>query len=155
MNAANPFVFSKLFTDLTGRKVNVVAADDMCQTHCPKAYGLFDIAGSEDTILIKMDLALLGSLGGVLVGIPEALVKQQVAQQSLDEMLRDAMHEVLNITSSVLLRSRRAVLRRMLTDANTGEALCSDFLNEPHSQRRFHATMAGYPSGELCVFTKL
>lgn len=155
MNAMNPFIFSQLFSNLTGRKVNVVEADDMCQMHCPKAYGLFDIVGSDHTILIKMDLVLLGSLGGVLVGIPEALVKQQVANRSIDEALRDAMHEVLNITSSVLLQQKRAVLRRMITDVQIGELLCSDFIDGPHSQRRFYASMPGYPSGELCIFNKL
>lgn len=153
--SATPFALSQLLSDLTGRKVNVVDASDLTNSSAAKAYGIYEVVPQNDTMLIKVDLPLLGSLGGVLVGLPDTIVKQQIAQEPLDETLRDAMHEVLNIVSKVLTKHGRAILKQMLADKVSGEAFTSEFVQQPHTQRRFHVTMNGYPGGEINIFSTL
>ncbi|MDE1152035.1 MAG: hypothetical protein PW788_05795 [Micavibrio sp.] len=157
MNAAagTPFAFSQLFTDLTGRRVTVASGDDLFLNHGSKAYGVYEVVGTPDTILLTVDLPLLGSLGGVLVGLPDTVVRQQLTERPIDDALTDAMREVLNIVSSVLTRHKRAVLKQMVTDAFLGDSLTSEFTLEPHTLRRFHVTMTGYPSGEISMLTRL
>jgi hypothetical protein len=152
---ATPFLLSQLFTDLTGRRVSVVDAAELMPSTAAKAYGIYEVVPGNAILLLKVDLPLLASLGGVLVGLPESIVKQQISQQPLDETLRDAMHEVLNITSKVLTKHGRAVLREMITDKTSGDAFTTEFIQQPHAQRRFYTTMNGYPAGEITLFTAI
>jgi hypothetical protein len=147
----SPFALSRLLSDLTGRKVQVVEAGTKPASAQPATVGVFIVHPSGSTIVMKTDTLLLGALGGALAGLPEAIVKQQVAG-TLDETLRDAMHEVLNVTSSVLTTKGRAVLQQMVTEKPQADALTRDASERAHLRVRYNASLPGCPSGDIVIY---
>lgn len=145
------FALTRLLSDLTGRKVQVAESDGETDARTPSCVGTYTVQPESSSIVIKIDTLLLGSLGGALAGLPEALVKQQVAS-SIDEMLRDAMHEVLNITSSALTTEGRAVLKSMMTEKQQVDAASREAFSRSHTRVYYSATISGYPGGNIALY---
>src|ERR1700730_16076772 len=97
MSEPTPFVLSKLFTELIGRKVTFTQTTAAAETKVKQMYGIYTVFPHETAIVIKSDLPLLGSLAGVLVGLPDSAVKEHLAATPGEEILGDWIHEVLNI----------------------------------------------------------
>src|SRR5271163_2620811 len=95
------YALSKHLSELVGRKVAFAVTAAAAETKIKQIYGIYTVLPYETAVLIKTDLPLLGSLGGVLVGLPDSAVKEHLAASPMDELMRDAMHEVLNVTSTV------------------------------------------------------
>ncbi|MEZ2346835.1 hypothetical protein [Terriglobus sp. RCC_193] len=144
------FALSHLLSDLVGRKVQVVEADFEGDTKA-SSVGTYAVQPEGSTIVMKIDTLLLGSLGGALAGLPEALVKQQVSS-GIDEMLRDAMHEILNVTSSALTTEGRAVLKSMMTEKPQVDAASREAFGRSHTRVYYSATISGYPGGSIALY---
>jgi hypothetical protein len=145
------FALSRLLSDLTGRKVQVVEADGETDTRMPSSIGTYTVQPEGSGIVMKIDTLLLGSLGGALAGLPEALVKQQVSS-GIEEMLRDAMHEVLNVTSSALTTEGRAVLKSMITEKSQADIASREALKRSYTHAHYSATISGYPGGNIALY---
>jgi hypothetical protein len=52
----------------------------------------------------------------VLVGLPDPTVKERLGASPIEELLRDAIYEVLNIASTIFTSEDRAVFSKMMTD---------------------------------------
>jgi hypothetical protein len=145
------FALSQLFTELIGRKVQVVEAGGKPASTAPASIGVYMVHPGGSAIVIRIDTMLLGALGGALAGIPEALVREEIAS-GLGELLLDAMHEVLNVASSALGTGGRAVLSRMVTDRLQAEAAARAAFARAHVRARFSATISGYPGGDIALY---
>src|ERR1700761_8398365 len=116
MAQPTPFALSKLLSELIGRKVTFAQTTVAPETKIKQMYGIYTVLPHETAIVVKADLPLLGSLGGVLVGLPDSTVKEHLAATPVEELLRDAIHEVLNISSTVVTNEGRAVFVKMTAD---------------------------------------
>jgi hypothetical protein len=152
MSEPTPYVLSKLFTDLTGRKVTFTQTTAAAETKVKQMYGIYAVLPRETAIVIKSDLALLGSLAGILVGLPDSVVKEHLAATPVEELLRDAIHEVLNITSAVITTEGRAVFVKMVTDPIHIDGAAGQVFKKPDHRSYFNVSVDGYQGGKFTIF---
>jgi hypothetical protein len=152
MSEPTPFALSKLFTDLIGRKVTFTQTTAAAETKVKQMYGIYRVLPNETAIVVKSDLPLLGSLAGVLVGLPDAAVKDHLAATPVEELLRDAIHEVLNITSAVITHQGRAVFVKMVTDPMFLDGEAGKVFKKPDHRSYFNVLVDGYQGGKFTIF---
>ena len=152
MSEPTPFALSKLFTDLIGRKVTFTQTTAAAETKVKQMYGIYRLLPGETAIVVKSDLPLLGSLAGVLVGLPDAAVKDHLAATPVEELLRDAIHEVLNITSAVITHEGRAVFVKMVTDPILIDGEAGKVFKKPAHRSYFNVLVDGYQGGKFTIF---
>jgi hypothetical protein len=152
MSEPTPFVLSKLFTELIGRKVTFTQTTAAAETKVKQMYGIYTVFPHETAIVIKSDLPLLGSLAGVLVGLPDSAVKEHLAATPVEELLRDAMHEVLNITSAVITHEGRAVFVKMVADPILLDGEAGKVFKKPDHRSYFNVLVDGYQGGKFTIF---
>jgi hypothetical protein len=152
MAEATPFALTKLYTELLDRRVSVTDASDRASSDGRKAYTVYDLAGRGSQVFLQVDFDLLGSLGGALAGIPDVIVKERLAAGAQDEPLRDAMHEVLNITSAAITEAR-AVLRSMELDEAKGRVMARELAGIRMVKSRFLVAIPGYTGGQMAFFS--
>jgi hypothetical protein len=152
MSEPTPFALSKLFTDLIGRKVTFTQTTAAAETKVKQMYGIYRFLPGETAIVVKSDLPLLGSLAGVLVGLPDAAVKDHLAVTPVEELLRDAIHEVLNITSAVITQEGRAVFVKMVTDPMFLDGEAGKVFKKPDHRSYFNVLVDGYQGGKFTIF---
>jgi hypothetical protein len=152
MVETTPFALTKLYSDLFDRRVSVTDASDRASSGGRKAYAIYDVAGHGSQVFLQVDFELLGSLGGALAGIPDILVKERLAVNMRDEPLCDAMHEVLNITSTVLTTGVRAVLRTMELDEAEGRIFASELASNRMAKSRFLISIPSYTGGQMACY---
>ena len=153
MADSTPFALSQLFTNLIDRRVAVMEASEREATQCRKSFASYEVGDHKATILLQIDFDLLGSLGGALAGMPDAIIKQNLKVTPVDETLRDAMHEILNIVSAVITTEARAVLKKMELDETKGRAMATNFRQTtPNFANRYQATIPNYTGGQLEIF---
>jgi hypothetical protein len=147
-----PFALSKLFTDLIGRKVTFTQTTAAAETKVKQMYGIYRVLPGETAIIVKSDLPLLGSIAGVLVGLPDAAVKEHLAATPVEELLRDAIHEVLNIASAVITHQGRAVFVKMVADPVLIDGEAGKVLKKPDHRSYFNVLVEGYQGGKFTIF---
>ncbi len=113
MADATALSLSRFFSDLTGRPVSFSIAAASSAVKGPQMYGLYDFADEAKPLLLRIHLHTLAVLGGALLGVPEEVAIERAQQSSVDEPLRDAMHEILNIASTAISPDIRIVFRSM------------------------------------------
>jgi len=91
MPEPTPYILSRCFSQLIGRKVTFVQTTFAPDTKIKKMYGIYTLLPHETAIIVKADLQLLGSFGGALVGLPDSAVKEHLRVAPVDELLRDAI----------------------------------------------------------------
>jgi hypothetical protein len=155
MSEPTPYALSKLFTDLIGRKVTFTQTPAAAETKVKQMYGIYRVLPGETAIIIKSDLPLLGSLGGVLVGLPDSVVKEHLAATPVEELLRDAIHEVLNIASAVVTSSGRAIFVKMVADPILIDGEAVKVFKKPDHRSYFSVLVDGYQGGKFTIFSPL
>jgi hypothetical protein len=153
MSEPTPFALSKLFTNLIGRKVTF-AQTTLAADKGQQIFGIYTVLPGETAVVVKADLALLGSLGGVLVGLPDSVVKEHLAATPLEELMRDAIHEILNIASTAVTPEGRAVFTKMVTDPLFIDGAAGTMLKKPEYKSYFNVTVDGYQGGKFQVFSQ-
>jgi len=154
MSEPTPFALSKHLTDLIGRKVTFAQTVVAPETKIKQMYGIYTVLPYETAIVIKADLPLLGSLGGVLVGLPDSEVKKHLAATPVEELLRDAIHEILNISSTVVAYEGRAVFVKMITDPIMIDGAAGAVLKKPDRKSYFNVLVDGYQGGKFAIFSQ-
>jgi hypothetical protein len=112
-------------------------------------------AGFETAVVVKADLPLLGALAGVLVGLPDSAVKERLAVSPIEELLRDAIYEVLNIASTVVTTEGRAVFTKMLADPGLIDGNAGKLLKKPDHRSYFNVLVDGYQGGKCTIFSQV
>lgn len=153
MSEPTPFALSKLFTELVGRKVTFAQTTATPETKIKQVYGIYNVLPYETAVIVKSDLPLLGSLAGVLVGLPDSEVKEHLKANPIEELLRDAIHEVLNIASAVITTEGRAVFNRMVADAAYIDGAAGQVFKKPDHRSYFNVTVDGYQGGKFTIFS--
>jgi hypothetical protein len=154
MSEPNAFNLSKHLSDLIGRKVSFAVAPASAESKIKQIYGIYTVLPYETAVLVKADLPLLGSLAGVMVGLPDSAVKEHLAATPMDELMRDAMHEVLNVTSTVVSKEGRPVFKKMVSDASLIDGAAGKLLAKPDHRSYFNVTVDGYQGGKFNLFAQ-
>jgi hypothetical protein len=154
MAGITAFALSQLMSQLTGRDVGFTLRLKPPPSRAKQVFGVYKVLPTDDLIVVKMDMPLLGSFGGCLLGLPADVVLGRLKTTPLDEVLRDAMHEVLNVLSSALVLKNRVVLQSMHTEESllSGQAL--DTLKKPLVTSCFDVSMKGYGAGDLRIMSQ-
>jgi len=154
MSEPTPYALSKHLTELIGRKVTFTQTVVAPETKIKQMYGIYTVLPHETAIVVKADLPLLGSLGGILVGLPDSAVKEHLAATPIEELLRDAIHEVLNITSTVVTNEGRAVFVKMMADPILIDGAAAKVLKKPDRRNYFNVVVDGYQGGKFTIFSQ-
>lgn len=155
MAEPKPLTIAELFTGLTGRAVNFTQVLKPPMTKATQAYGIYLIKPTDSTRIVQLDLPLLGSFGGSLLGLPSETVKERLASTAGDEPLRDAMHEVLNVASTIVSIDNRAIFQTMHLDAATTPKGTLESLKNPAFRSYFNVTVSGYEGGSFSIFAPI
>jgi hypothetical protein len=154
MAEPTPLTLSHMFTQLIGRKVTFAPATIAAETKIKQMYGIYSVLPQESALIVKADLPLLGSLAGVMVGLPDSAVKESLSVSPVEEVLRDAIHEVLNVTSAVVTNEGRAVFTSMVTDTTLIDGAAGKLFKKPDRKTYFNVTVDGYQGGKFTIFTQ-
>jgi hypothetical protein len=154
MSEPTPLSLSHHFTQLIGRKVTFAPTTIAPETKIKQMYGIYNVLPHETAIVVKADLPLLGSLAGVMVGLPDSAVKECLAKSPLEEVLRDAIHEVLNVASAALTNEGRAVFARMVTDTGLIDGVAGQLFKKPDRRTYFNVLVDGYQGGKFTLFAQ-
>lgn len=152
MAEPTPFALAQLFTQLIGRKVTFAQTTAAPETKVKQMYGIYNVLPDDLPVVVKADLPLLGSLAGVMVGLPDAAVKDHLKVSPVEELLRDAIHEVLNIASTVVTTEGRAVFTRMVADPALIDGAAGKLLLKPGHRSYFNVLVDGYQGGKFTIF---
>jgi hypothetical protein len=154
MSEPTPFALSKLFTQLIGRKVTFAQTTAAPETKVKQMYGIYTVLPHETAIVVKTDLPLVGSLAGVLVGLPDSAVKERLGVTPMEELLRDGIHEVLNIASAVITTEGRAIFTKMVADPAFIEGAAGKTFKKPDHRSYFNVLVDGYQGGKFTIFSQ-
>ena len=116
MAEPTPLSLSQFFSELTGRHVNFALAVNPPASKAKLLYGAYTVQPEGRPLLLKIAAKTLGLLGGSLLGMPEDTSIERAQETPLNDPLRDAMHEVLNIASTAIMDNNRVVFQSMARD---------------------------------------
>ncbi|MGA2671850.1 MAG: hypothetical protein ABSE99_01370 [Terracidiphilus sp.] len=151
MAEVSPYVLSRCFSQLTGRKVAFVQTKFSLDMKIRQIYGIYALPPNDMAIIVKADLQLMGSIAGALVGLPDAAVKEHLKVSPIEELMRDAISEVFNIAATVISTEGRAVFTKMVTDPAYIEGPAAKVYKEPFHRSYFTVTVEGYQGGRFAV----
>jgi hypothetical protein len=116
-------------------------------------YGIYTVLPHETAIVVKVDLQLLGSIAGALVGLPDQAVKEHLRATPMEELLRDAISETLNIAAASVTTEGRAVFTKMVTDPAYIDGAAEKVFKEPFHRSYFTVSVDGYQGGRFTIFS--
>lgn len=140
-----------LFSDLIGRHVNFSEQMDALPANGQQIYCLYLVKPMDSYRIIKADLSLLSSFAGALIGLTPETIDERVAEVKLDETLRDALHEVMNIASRIVTLEHRAVFKGLYGDPGQLPPEARNTLRDPCYSSYFKATVDGYKGGAFSL----
>jgi hypothetical protein len=146
-------VLSHHFTSLIGRRVSFVRIPSNTESEARQVYGIYTNFPSGATVVVKSDLLLLGSFAGALVGLPDSEVRGRIRGKVIEELLRDAVYEVLNVASSVVATEGRATLSTMATELSEISAEAAALIAKPNRRIDFEASVDDYDGGRFTVLS--
>ena len=155
MAEPTPYAMARLFTQLVGREVGFAQltrpAASPPASRVKQLYGVYTVLPGGSARVVQADLPLLGSFAGALLGLPSESIQQRVAEPRLDDLLRDAIHEVLNVASTVVCTTGRAVFQDFYNDPVYLPEQATLTMNSPLYRSYFNVTMEGYEGGAFSL----
>jgi hypothetical protein len=88
------------------------------------------------------------------VGLPDSAVKEHLAVSPVEELLRDAIYEVLNIASAVITTEGRAVFSQMVADPLFIDGAAEKAFKKPDHRSYFNVLVDGYQGGKFTIFAQ-
>jgi hypothetical protein len=137
---------------LVGRTVTFRQVATGPDSKTKKVYGIYCVLPQETAVVVQADLCLLGSFAGSLVGLPDSVVKEHLRTMPMEEMLVDAIHEVLNIASATISDEGRVVFKKMVTDPAYIEGAAAKMFRRPDHRSYFAVDVEGYQGGRFSIF---
>ncbi len=144
------YAMSQMMSHLTGREVKFSLTTKLPPEKKP-FYGVYKVLPGDTTLVVVAEKVLIGSFGAALVGLPKETVLERIHESPLPENLRDAMHEVLNIASTLVCVDRRAVFQTMHEDSLYLPSAALDVLKEPLRRTQFSVSCEGYVDGNFSI----
>ena len=130
-----------------------VQASALPESKVRQIYGIYNVVPQEVAIVVKADLLLMGSIAGALVGLPDAAVKEHLKVYPIEELMRDAILEVLNIAAASVTTEGRAVFTRMVTDPAYIDGPAEKAFKQPFRRNYFNVTIDGYQGGKFAILS--
>jgi hypothetical protein len=155
MAEPTPFELSKRFSQLIGRKVAFVQTTGALDSKINQIYGIYNVLPAGGAVVVKADSRLLGSIAGALVGLPDPVVKEHLATTPMDELLRDAIYEVLNVAAAAVSTEGRAVFTNMATNPTYIDGAAGEVLKKPGHRSYFNVLVDGYQGGRFTILSQL
>jgi hypothetical protein len=140
-----------LFTDLLGRRVNFSEQSYATPPTGPQLYCLYLIMPMESYRIIKADLSLLSSFAGALIGLSPETIKERVEESELNETLRDALMEVMNIASRIVTLEHRGIFKGMFGDLGQLPLDARNTVRDSCSSSFFKVSIEGYEGGAFSL----
>jgi len=151
MPEPNALAFSSLASSLVNKKVTFAPAK-VANATVPQIYGAYAVLPHNGVAVVKADLRLLASLGGALSGLPDGSLTEHIKGNTLSDALGDAVYEILNIASKVVTTSGRAVLKNVVMDVRSLDAVSELALRKATQRSYFNVTVQDYCGGMFSVF---
>ena len=145
-----PFSISKHLSELIGRHV-AVAVNDSVEFDPQSRVACYEVLPMQGTAIVKLDFHLLASMGGMMIGFPDAEIKSQMQQGKLDENLTDAAGEVMNVLSAVIVSDGRAIFRGLHREAREFSTRAGELLGGGFYPLKLSVTPTGFPRGCMSV----
>ena len=140
-----------LFSNLIGRRVNFTEQPAAVPANGQQIYCVYLIKPMDSSRILIADMSLLGSFAAALIGLPSEAVKERLADATIDENLRDALHEVMNIASRIVSTEHRAVFNGMYGDTGQLSPEARNIIRNPCYSNYFRVTVDGYTGGALSM----
>jgi hypothetical protein len=147
------FAMTKMFSQLTGKPVSFTLVLKPPVAKFKPLYGTYTIVPGDAALVVKTEMGLIGSLGGALLGLPKESVLEGIKQNPIEEVLRDAMHEILNVAATAVCVDRRAVFQKMYNDPVFFGEAAQDVMRKPLHTAHFNVLVDGYVGGGFAVIT--
>jgi hypothetical protein len=146
---------SKLFSDLIGRHVNFSEQLHAKPTNCKQLYCVYLIKPMDSYRVIKADLSLLSSFAGALIGLSPVVIRERVEETTLDETMKDALGEVMNIASRIVTTEHRGVFKGMYRDSGQMPTGARSTLRDPCYSSHYTVTIDGYEGGAFSLLAPI
>jgi len=153
MSEPTPFALSRSFSQLIGRKVTFAQAPPIPATKISQIYGIYTVLPEATPVVVKADLRLFASIAGALVGWPDPVVKEHLAAQPMEELLRDAIYEVFNVASAAVGTEGRTVFTKMVDNPTYIDGTAGAVLQNPGHRSHFNVSVDGYIGGRLSILS--
>jgi len=140
-----------LFTELVGRRVTFSGQLDAAPGAGEQLYCLYLIKPMDSYRVIRADLSLLSSFAGALIGLSPETIEERVAEPTLDETLRDALNEVMNIASRIVTLEHRGVFKGIFGDPAQLPPEARNTLRDPCYSSHFKVSIDGYNGGAFSL----
>jgi hypothetical protein len=137
------------FATLVGRKATFAVTRPAPESRARQIYGAYAVSPDNSPMVVRADLSLLGSFAGALVGLPASEVTRRLAIRPLDELMRDAIYEVLNIAGAVIINDRHIALGTMTEEKSELPEGAIGLLAKAATRSDFDVTIEGYEGGRL------
>jgi hypothetical protein len=143
---------SKHFTALIGREVKFEQLTKPVPSKVRQLYGIYQVLPEDEPRVLQADLALLGSFGGALMGLPALSLKERLAPPIPEESLYDAILEVLNIASTVICANQRSVFQQAYMDPAFFPVEAIAVFRAPLVKAYFKVSVVDYEGGAFALF---
>jgi hypothetical protein len=153
MSEPSAFLLSQRFSRLIGRKVSFVQTFSTAGQKMRQLYGIYTVHPFKTAMVVTADIPLLGSFAGALVGLPDSAVPEHFRVSPMEELMRDAITEVLNIAAGAITTDGRAVFIRMATDPAYIDGPAYKVVNTPAHKHIYNVVVEGYRGGRFVVLS--
>lgn len=146
-----PQTLSRHFTNLIGRRVAFVKSPPKSKMDEKKVFAVYRSFPSQSVIVLKADLPLIGSFAGALVGMPDSEVRMRLAEKTLDDLIKDAIMEILNVTTPAIATEDRATFISMAMNESEVEDAGKEIVSKPHREFMFDVTVEEHQGGRFQI----
>jgi hypothetical protein len=140
-----------LFSDLIGRRVTFSEQLGALSPNGQQIYCVYLIKPMDGYRIIKADLSLLSSFAGALIGLSPDIIKERVEDATMDESLRDALCEVMNIASRIVCIEHRGVFKGLHGDPGQMPPAARSTLRDPYYSGQYKVAIDGYEGGAFSL----
>lgn len=152
MKEPTAFALSQFFTALAGKPVSFSLAVNAPDPKVPCMYGVYSVLPGDNTLVMRISLKSLALLGGALLGLPNESAIERAQLTPLDEAMRDAMHEVLNIASTAIGSETRVVFKKMFRDLRSVPAEAAAVISKPSLRSSYRLAVGGVEGEIVTIF---
>jgi len=144
---------SQLFSQLTDRHVSFTLEPNAAIGKEPSIFAMYTELPDDKPIIARAERATVAVLAGALLGMSEETAIKGGLEQPMNEAIRDAMYEVLNIGSTALSTEGRVVLQKLVTDAADIPLPGRSVLTESRSKSTYRVAIDGKARGVFSLFS--